>query len=203
MRQLAPWVAIAFALVAPSAQAYVQTDVVTLAAPGTTVFPTPYDNYVLHFGSRPATVGINYDGSQISFITASADADIKLRLTTPGEALTAETFALPEPAYGPNGLSLASVNSKDFYLAGMVTTGPRDPGEPAWDMLTSPVVQRFGWAHFVVNDLGQLTVKDSAMAYVEQGIIAGTTQAIPEPGTYALMGIGLVGMACLRKTRKA
>jgi hypothetical protein len=31
----------------------------------------------------------------------------------------------------------------------------------------------------------------------------GTTQAIPEPTTYALMGLGLVGIAALRKSRKA
>jgi hypothetical protein len=157
---------------------------------------------MMSFGSRPAVLGVKYyDGKQISITTVTADADISLQLTTPGEVITAETFTWPpRPTSVPNVLSLASVDNTDFYLAGMVTTGPRDPGEPAWDMLTSPVVQRFGWAHFVVNNLGQLTVKDSAIAYVEQGIIAGTTQAVPEPGTYALMGLGLVGMACLRKT---
>lgn len=205
MRQLACNILGAIALIATgSAQAYVQSGVVTLDPyTGPAVYPGLSADFVLHFGSRPASLGLQYSPTLLSFPFITADADIALRLTTPGEVLTADTFKLPNPAATPQGLSLAGVNGKDFYLAGMVTTGPRDPGEPAWDPLSSPVVQRFGWAHFVVNAQGVLTVADSAMAYVEQGIVAGTVQAVPEPGTFALMGLGLIGVVALRQTRRA
>lgn len=205
MRQLACKILGAIALITTgSAQAYVQSGAVTLDPYiGPAIYPGVNADFILHFGSRPASLGLQYSPTLLSFPFITADADIALRLTRPGEVLTADTFKLPNPAATPQGLSLAEVNGKDFYLAGMVTTGPRDPGEPAWDPVTSPVIQRFGWAHFVVNAQGVLTVADSAMAYVEQGIVAGTVQAVPEPGTYALMGIGLVGLVGLSALRKA
>lgn len=61
----------------------------------------------------------------------------------------------------------------------------------------------FGWAHFKVNAAGQLTLLDSAVAFNEGGIVVGTLQAVPEPSTYALMGIGLLALAGATRANKA
>lgn len=135
----------------------------------------------------------------LSFVTLNVDEGSELFLAQAGSSFSNATAATP--AF----VSLFSTSTTpikvgtDFYLAGR-TRSMTDPGF-SWSQ--TDFYSSFGWAHVKVDAQGKLQILDSAMAFREGGIVIGTTQAIPEPGTYALMGIGLVGMACLRKTRKA
>lgn len=143
---------------------------------------------------------LNYSPASgtLSFVTLNVDEGSELFLAQAGSSFTNATAA--SPAF----VSLFSTSTTpikvgtDFYLAGR-TRSMTDPGF-SWSQ--TDFYSSFGWAHVKVDAQGKLQILDSAMAFREGGIVIGTTQAIPEPGTYALMGIGLVGMACLRKTRK-
>lgn len=73
---------------------------------------------------------------------------------------------------------------QEFYLGGRTRTS-----------YTPGYFDTFGWAHFKVDATGQLKLLDSAVAFNEGGIIVGTLQAVPEPGTWALMGVGLAALA--------
>jgi hypothetical protein len=200
---LAAWAALALiAAGCGSAQAYVTPGAVTLDA-----LTTPITNgqaqasYNLHFGSRPASLYVNFDGGAMNYVLQTADVGAQLKLATIGEAITAQSFA--------NGVSPAqqafgnTAAGRDFYLAGMVDTALLDPGEPSTFSSTwgGQHDLRFGWAHIAVSANGKATVLASAMAYGEPGIVVGSTQAVPEPGTFALMGAGLLGLVAAQMWR--
>jgi hypothetical protein len=90
----------------------------------------------------------------------------------------------------------AHVFGNDFWL-GVGTTLSTDPGFPGFT--NSNKRTSFGWAHIRSFYDGTFTLMDSAMAYRESGIVVGTLQAIPEPGTWAMMGLGVVGLAAVRR----
>lgn len=79
---------------------------------------------------------------------------------------------------------------QEFYLGGRTRTA-----------YINGYFDTFGWAHFKVDATGQLKLLDSAVAFNEGGIIVGTLQAVPEPSTWALMGLGLAALAW--RTRSA
>lgn len=60
----------------------------------------------------------------------------------------------------------------------------------------------FGWVKLNYNGTS-LTYLDSAVAYGELGIMVGANQAVPEPGTYALLvGGATLAFATLRRRRR-
>jgi hypothetical protein len=167
-------------------------------------FPRVTDN--LHFGSRPASVLLNFNGGQMNDGTQILDVINVFALAKVGEVITADSFA--------HGVSAANnpysnpAAGLDFYLAGMVDTGIfLDPGEPSViagpGSTTTPEGMphdvRFGWAHIVFNQAGTATVLSSAIAYGEGGIVVGSLQAVPEPGSAALALIGLVAVGLSRR----
>jgi PEP-CTERM motif len=87
---------------------------------------------------------------------------------------------------------------KEFWL-GVATTHSSDPGF-SWNNLTR--FTSFGWAHIRTFADGRAELLSSAMAFRESSIVAGTLPAVPEPGTWALMGLGLVGMAGVIRRRQ-
>ena len=55
----------------------------------------------------------------------------------------------------------------------------------------------------MIQGNGVASVMGSAIAYNEPGIIVGTTQVVPEPSSFALSMLGLIGLAALRKTHRS
>jgi PEP-CTERM motif len=58
----------------------------------------------------------------------------------------------------------------------------------------------YGWAHLRQQD-GFMTMIENVMSYDSPGIIVGTTTLVPEPGTIALVGLGIVMLATQRPRR--
>ena len=94
-------------------------------------------------------------------------------------------------------------NPNQTYVYGLATDyvyGPSIPvgndfylGIRSGDYGETP--DTFGWAHFALDLSGKVQLVNSAMSFGDGGIIVGTLQAVPEPSTWALMGIGLTGLA--------
>jgi hypothetical protein len=142
----------------------------------------------------------------MTFGVHSAAWPADLFLVTPGQVIGRDNWASlagqmqpivtdPTAPTGPN--SFLQVG-KDFYL-GAATIAFADP-EFNWATLNTTRTS-FGWAHFQAQADGTLKLLDSAMAFREPGIVVGTLQAVPEPGTWALMGLGLVGVAAVSRRR--
>lgn len=149
---------------------------------------TPSGDYTGTFLDHDAASGT------LSFRTLNADEGSELFLVHPGDVLTQTTQGNFLSLYGTYNAPVQV--GRDFYL-GAGTRSYSDPGlswaNHAW---TS-----FGWAHFKVDDQGQLSIVDSAMAFRESGIVVGTLTAVPEPSTWLLMVTGLAGVAALRRSR--
>lgn len=181
---------------ASAAQAYVTQGAVTLEAQGSVT--DGIDGYDLHFGTSSVNVQFTYDGNQTHFVTASFDPLFQLLTAQPGDVINMDT-AIPrgdDPAsLWANSLlgGLDQTVGHDFYIAGAVVP---------FRHLFEPPTEQFGWAHLVADASGTLTVVESAITYGEQGIIVGTTQAVPEPSSLALMllGLGFAGLHARRKT---
>lgn len=141
---------------------------------------------------------VNYDAAKgtLLFQGYNADEGSELFLVKPGDALTSTSQGDFVSLY--TLFNTPAQVGQDFYL-GVGTRSGSDPGfswaEHAWSS--------FGWAHFQADDQGQLKIIDSAMAFRELGIVVGTLTAVPEPSTFALMGLGLAGLAALRAKRRA
>jgi hypothetical protein len=154
------------------------------------------------------TIGGDYTGSFLTYtattgtlrvVTINLDEGSQLFLAKAGTVFTNATATTPSfPSLMTASTSPVQVG-KDFYIAGRT----RSMTDPGFSWAQTDFYDSFGWAHVKVNAQGQLQILESAMAFRENGIVVGTTQAIPEPATYTLMGLGLVGMAALRKSRKA
>ncbi|MES2089946.1 MAG: PEP-CTERM sorting domain-containing protein [Pseudomonadota bacterium] len=146
-------------------------------------------------GDETGTV-FNYDPAlgTLQFVTMTVDEGSHLFLTHPGQVLTDQTLLSTPPESFRSGPVTVG---QDFYLGGR-TYKFTDP-EFSWQ---NPVYTVFGWAHLKADANGQLQVIDSAMAFREGGIIVGTTQAVPEPATVSMMGLGLVSLVALRRRRQ-
>jgi len=139
----------------------------------------------------------NYNAATgtLQYVTSNIDEGSQLFITRPGEVLTnASITALPSSA----SLSSGPVVGKDFYL-GARTRSASDPGF-SWS--DPSFYSSFGWAHFKLGSNGKLQIVDSAMAFREIGIMAGTTQAVPEPSTGLLVALGLGWGTWIARRRK-
>jgi len=75
-----------------------------------------------------------------------------------------------------------SVGGTDFYLGVNTGVGYDRPNPDPTAGFTLPNRDAFGWVHLRDNG-GTLEFISSAMVYGGEGIIVGTTTAIPEPAT--------------------
>lgn len=144
-----------------------------------------------------------YNSGALSGFLGAATDNVDFFVVKPGAVLSNATLSSGQEPFlgGPSGatgkltLSTPTVG-RDFYL-GVRTRSPKDPGYAdavAAGQLSS-FFTGFGWAHFQVDAFGAPNLVGSAMAFREGGIVVGTLQAVPEPSTWALMGLGFAGLA--------
>ncbi len=131
--------------------------------------------------------------------TPTLGAPASLFVVTPGQVIGQGNWQSLSGNALPVLVSPGLVVGQDFYL-GAATIALTDP-EFDWATVGTTRTS-FGWAHFQAQADGTLKLLDSAMAFREPGIQVGTLQAVPEPGTWALMGLGLVGMAAVARRRQ-
>ena len=154
-----------------------------------TVFQTP-DR------SDPTTLWLskvdNAGTSTLRPTTWNVDQEADYYLAPAGAVASAQTIASAQ--FSPlftldHPYSLNVPLNSDFYLA--IATTYRGPGfeRDVW-----------GWVH-LKNTASGLTQLGSAMAYDEGGIVVGTMTAVPEPGTFAQLGMGLVALALYRRAQ--
>ena len=93
--------------------------------------------------------------------------------------------------------SLAVEVNQSFFLG--VNTGSGFVGN---DYASAANRQHFGWGEFLIDQDGELQLLDSAVAYDRNGILIGTSVAVPEPSSAFLI---LTGSAffILRRSRLA
>jgi hypothetical protein len=156
------------------------------------------DNFSVSIDQTPAGdhTGTFYDYNfatgTLTFLTKNIDESSEVWIASAGQVIDNQynkTINTSKPVFVGN----------DFYL-GAATSSSTDPGFN-WGNLTDRT--SFGWAHFKADATGKLTLLGSAMAFREPaGIIVGTlTTPVPEPGTWALMGLGLCALGSLRLRR--
>lgn len=83
----------------------------------------------------------------------------------------------------------------EFYLA--IYSGYPNYSDTQDNLFKDPL---YGWA-LLSNDGNSVSLVDSALGYGADGIIVGTTTLVPEPGTWALWGLG-TGLLTLCIRRK-
>ena len=147
---------------------------------------TPAGDYTGTFYKYNATTGM------LTLLTRNIDESSEVWVASEGQVIDKQynqSINTSQPVFV----------GKDFYL-GAATSSSTDPGF-SWGNLTDRT--SFGWAHFKADSTGKLTLLASAMAFREPaGIVVGTlTSPVPEPGTWALMGMGLAALASLRRCR--
>lgn len=146
----------------------------------TTIDQTPGGDYTGVFS--------NYANGVLKGVTYNVDQGSDLFVVQKGTIFSNDTVAGQPFIYGVSvewGLAPQTATvGQEFYLGARTRTS-----------YTPGFFDTFGWAHFKVDATGQLKLLDSAVAFNEGGIIVGTLQAVPEPSTWALMGVGLAALA--------
>ena len=144
----------------------------------------------------------NASTGTIRFVSYNTDEGSTLFLVKPGETVSQDMVLNP----GSHQMAIVPVTSgsqatvqvgTDFWL-GAATSSLSDPGV-TWANVSTRT--SFGWAHLQAQADGSLKILSSAMAFREGGIVVGALQAVPEPGTWALMGLGLAGIGLLGRRR--
>jgi hypothetical protein len=146
-------------------------------------------------------VRTTYDAQtgMLSLGVPTLGAPASLFLVTPGQVIGQDNWRSLSSNALPVLVSPSLLVGKDFYL-GTATIALTDP-EFDWTTVDTTRTS-FGWAHFQAQADGTLKLLDSAMAFREPGIKVGTLQAVPEPGTWALMGLGLASVAAMSRRRQ-
>lgn len=131
----------------------------------------------------------------LQYLTHNVDEGSTLFVTRPGQLINDQTMISLGAGDRLNSPSNIAQVGSDFYIGG-ATEKMSDPGfqwnDQHWTV--------FGWAHLRADASGKLQLVDSAVSFKEGGIIAGSL-AIPEPGTWAMMGLGLIGIALTTRRR--
>jgi len=129
-------------------------------------------------------------GSNFTLDSAAIVYAVQLGDTLSHAALSAGSFpALVGPSL-VDWSSLTVQGSEEFWLGAQTREG--NAGLNPWTGL--------GWARVHFEDNGELTLLDSAMGYNVDTLVVG---AVPEPGTWALMGLGLLGLALAQQRRRS
>lgn len=153
----------------------------------------PLSDYTLNVFQDPSATDItgmsfDFSGQTLSFVNETADEGSDWYLVSQSDDFTQasiQSAAFPlfaratSTGYESHDLTISSA---DFYLG--VNTGS------GFISVATPRRNIYGWVH-LENDNGTLTMLGNAIAYDEQGIIVGTTQAIPEPATGLVLILGL------------
>lgn len=139
----------------------------------------------------------NAQAGTLRYVTTNIDEGSTLFLVKPGDVVSQAMVDAPGVNDLGNG-EAAVVVGREFYL-GAATSSLSDPGV-TWGNIEQRT--SFGWALFQAQADGSLKILDSAMAFREAGIVVATLQAVPEPGTWALMGLGLLGLAVVKPRRR-
>ncbi|MBA4110849.1 MAG: hypothetical protein C0487_14790 [Leptothrix sp. (in: Bacteria)] len=138
-------------------------------------------------------VFMNYVDGKLNGVTVNADEGAVMYVVKAGDVFTQASSASAANVFSNPPITVGT----DFYLAAK-TRSYTDPGFSYDDSFYSS----FGWAHFKVDASGLPQLIDSAMAFREGGIIVGTLQAVPEPSTWAMMGVGLLALAWRSKSAR-
>lgn len=165
--------------------------------------PSPYtgsfggDNFSVSVDQTPegdyTGVFMHYAAGVLTGVGMNADEGARLYVVKAGDVFTNASSASAAAVGRVTPLNVGT----DFYLAAK-TRSYTDPGFSYDDSFYSS----FGWAHFKVDASGLPQLIDSAMAFREGGIIVGTLQAVPEPSTWAMMGVGLLALAWRSKSAR-
>lgn len=138
----------------------------------------------------------NYANGVLTGLSYTVDEGSDLFVVEKGAIFSNDTVAGQPFIHGVStewGLTpqIATVG-QEFYLGARTRTSS-----------TPGYFDTFGWAHFKVGAAGQPQLLDSAVAFREGGIIVGTLQAVPEPSTWAMTGVGMLALALAWRSKSA
>ena len=134
----------------------------------------------------PTSLLIALSGSVMTPVAWNVDEEADYYLVPNLAVFSAATISLGQfpPLFAANQPHSLNVGFGDFYLGINTGQGFVGAGQPRRDV--------FGWVHFVNDAQTGLHMIDNAVTYGNQGIIVGTTTAIPvpEPRAFALFILG-------------
>jgi hypothetical protein len=145
----------------------------------------------------PTSLLLTLNGSTLTPVAWNVDEEADYYLVPNLAVFSAATISLGQfpPLFVTDHPSSLNVGFGDFYLGINTGQGIVGPGQPRRDV--------FGWVHFVNDAQTGLHMIDNAVTYGNQGIIIGTTTAIPvpEPHTFALVIGGLCLVLAVRRLK--
>jgi len=145
----------------------------------------------------PTSLWITVSGPTLTPVAWNVDEQADYYLVPNLAVFSAATISLGQfpPLFVTDHPSSLNVGFGDFYLGINTGQGIVGPGQPRRDV--------FGWVHFVNDAQTGLHMIDNAVTYGNQGIIVGTTTAIPvpEPYTFVLVITGLCLVLTARRTK--
>ena len=145
----------------------------------------------------PTSLFIAVSGPTLTPVIWNVDEEADYYLVPNLAVFSAATISLGQfpPLFVMDHPSSLNVGFGDFYLGINTGQGIVGPGQPKRDV--------FGWVHFVNDAQTGLHMVDNAVTYGNQGIIVGTTTAIPVPEahTFALVITGLCLVLTLRRLK--